>query len=112
MVGADWALVSAPEPAPHGPHALAAPPGADFAAVTDHPHIQDGSTPSGPDSLAHAVVPRFSGTLAAVGLFVAMTTVLIRWQHRPTAHLRGPPRSPTVALTGQQLLTRLCIARR
>lgn len=112
VIGAEGALVGGAASTPHGPHALAAAPGGDFTAITEHPHVQDGSTPTGPDSLARAVLPRMSGVLAALGLVIALTTVFTIWRHCATTLVRGPPCSPAVVLAGQQLLTRLCVARR
>lgn len=111
-IGAEWALVGGAASTPHGPHALAAAPGGEFTAITEHPHIQDGSASTSPDSLARPVLPRVSGVLAALGLIVALTIVFTVWQHRATTPVRGPPCSPAVVLAGRQLLTRLCVARR
>ncbi|MET4430188.1 hypothetical protein [Mycolicibacterium sp. 624] len=111
-IGAEWALVGGGASTPHGPHALAAAPGGEFTAITEHPHIQDGSASTSPDSLARPVLPRVSGVLAALGLIVALTTVFTVWQHRATTPVRGPPCSPAIVLAGRQLLTRLCVARR
>ena len=111
VVGAEWAVIGGTAHTHHGPHALAAASSDGFSAIIDHPHAEDGSTPSSPDSITHAVLPRL-GALAAVGLFVAMAGVLTLWQHRTTMLVRGPPQSSTIVLAGQQLLTRLCIARR
>ncbi|HET7742763.1 MAG TPA: hypothetical protein VFL67_19105 [Mycobacterium sp.] len=111
-IGAEGALVGGGASTPHDPHALAAPPGGDFTAITEHPHVEDGSAPTGPDSLARAVLPRMSGVLAALGLVIALTVMFTIWRHRASTLVRGPPCSQAVVLAGQQLLTRLCVARR
>jgi lipoprotein LpqS len=80
---ASWVLVIAAEcgvtwsdaPTAHAPHAVASAPGAEFAAILEHPHMQDGSVPAVPDILADAVVLRAITVLVALGL-LAVVVVL------------------------------------
>jgi hypothetical protein len=109
--GAESALPGAADP-PHGPHALAAALHGEFAAVTDHPHFQDGSTPAAPDTVAEAVLPRAAVTLIALTLIATLVAAAPLWRQAALAAIRGPPRRVTAPQSGRALLTRLCIARR
>lgn len=109
--GAGWELSEHSPPAHHGPHALPSSVIVDFAAVVDHPHVQDGSAPTAPDAFAEAALPRTVMLLVAFGLFV----VIAAFAWRPTGAsvvIRGPPRWAGYIIAGQPLLLRLCIARR
>lgn len=110
-VGVEWTQPGADDPH-HGPHALAAGPHGDPAAMTDHAHFGNGTIPVSPDTYADAVRPRATVALMALGLLAAMVTVAVFYRGAPLALIRGPPRGVGEVLTGRVLLTRLCIARR
>lgn len=110
VIGTEYALIGSSGPSPHGAHPLAAGPYGDFAVV-EHPHADTDTTPVQPETIAHAVLPRVTTVLAAVGLVVAMAMASALWR-RTVSVIRGPPRPAALVTDGQQLLTRLCIARR
>lgn len=106
-----WQLMEHDHPAHHGPHALASNISTDFAAVVEHPHVQDGSVSVVPNTFADAALPRTVTALAAVGLVAVIGAAFSSWVKGAPAAIRGPPR-PDASIAGQQLLLRLCIARR
>jgi hypothetical protein len=81
-------------------------------AAVDHEHIGAAATQGAPDSFGDVMAPRVRTALIAVGVVLA---VALLWrlspQHTPSVG-RDPPRTPVVVLTGQDVLARLCIARR
>lgn len=94
------------------PHASLSAPGASSAApVLDHPHLRD-ATPSAPDLLATAGLPRTNTTLLALVLVAALCVGAVCWSARVSDIGRGPPRGAVLFQTGRGVLTRLCIARR
>ena len=101
VVGAEWALSGDNVPSAHGAHALATAPHTEFAVVTEHPHLQDESTPVAPDTFAHAVLPRATTVLAALGLIAATATLAASWRQAALAAARGPPRPLAGVLTGR-----------
>ncbi|WP_102143710.1 hypothetical protein [Mycobacterium hubeiense] len=111
VIASDWCMSGSDAPAVHLPHATAASTGHETAAIVEHPHIQDATTHHAPD-LASAVLPRTATTLTALALVAAVVvaTGVCIWRVLPV--IRGPPRVQPATLAGQQLLTRLCIARR
>lgn len=112
VAGAGWELTEHSPPAHHGPHTLSSSMLFDFAAAVDHPHAQDGSAPMAPDAFAEAALPRTVTLLVAFGL-VAIIGAAFAWRSTgASAVIRGPPRWSGYFNAGQQLLLRLCIARR
>jgi hypothetical protein len=109
--GTGWKLTEHEHPARHGPHALTSSIYTDFAAVVEHPHVQDGSVPIAPDTVADAALPRAVTLLAAIGLIAVIGFAFSSWATGASAVIRGPPR-PGCSVAGQRLLLRLCIARR
>lgn len=104
---------SSPPPPLHGAHALSpASPYSGFAAITEHPHAEDGSSPVVVEVIAYGVLPRVTTALAALGPVAAMAMVATVWRHTAIAVIRGPPRAVANVMVGQVLLTHLCIARR
>lgn len=112
VAGAGWQLAQHNHPAHHGAHALSSSIFDDFAAVIEHPHAQDGSVTVAPDAFAEAALPRTVTLLAAIGLVAVLAAAFSQWATRSSVVIRGPPRWGGYLVAGQQLLLRLCIARR
>jgi lipoprotein LpqS len=111
-ISVEWTLPWMDPPAAHAPHALAAASHAGFAVITDHPHMQDASTPAVPDKFTAAISPRATTTLMALGLITAVAILASCWGTGVWTAVRGPPNELACVLAGRQLLTRFCIARR
>lgn len=103
-----WSLA-----APDTAHSVISPtaPGA-FAVNGDPAHLGAHVSPTCPKLCATAVLPQWAPAWVALGLLVALG-VVGGWcaQGEPQTG-RSPPRGPVAALTGQDVLTRLCLARR
>jgi len=112
IAGTGWKLTEHSPLAHHGPHALPSSISSDVAAVVEHPHVQDGSTPMAPDAFAEAALPRTVTLLVALGLVAVIGVAFAYWQTGASSVIRGPPRWGGYLVAGQQLLFRLCIARR
>jgi hypothetical protein len=112
IAGTGWKLTEHNALAHHGPHALPSNISSDFAAVVGHPHVQDDSTPMAPDAFAEAALPRMATLLVALGLVAVIGAAFAYWATGASTVIRGPPRWCAFVVTGQQLLVRLCIARR
>lgn len=98
--------------APHHPHTVTTPHNGGSAVLLDHhPHLGAGSIPAAPHLITAALPPRAATALAALGLMAALaaTTALLAPVVLPA--MRGPPWVLAALLTGQQVLTRHCIAR-
>lgn len=96
----------------HPNHSLTTSVGSEFVINTDHGHLVDNSMPPCPERLATAVLPRSATPVflpdvvaAAPGMTAALTDPVA-----PAA--RGPPAAQGSVRTGQDLLTRFCLARR
>lgn len=96
----------------HPNHPLTTSVGSEFVINTDHGHLVDNSMPPCPERLATAVLPRSATPVllpdvvaAAPGMTAALTDPVA-----PAA--RGPPAAQGSVRTGQDLLTRFCLARR
>jgi lipoprotein LpqS len=74
--------------------------------------VQDGSVTVAPDAFAEAALPRTVTLLAAIGVAAVFGAAFSYWATGASAAIRGPPRSGGYLVAGQQLLLRLCIARR
>lgn len=93
-------------------HHVSADGDLDRLAAVDHEHIGAAVSQGAPDSFGDVIAPRVRAALVAVGLAFA---VALLWQLSPRCKPsvgRDPPRTPVVVLTGQDVLARLCIARR
>lgn len=112
VLGGQWQATGHDHPA-HLPHAVSAAIGSDInAMMLDHPHVGDNAPAHMPDGFTAAVLPRSSVALAALsvvalvfGCAVVCACAVVRAQ-------RGPPDRHGVPLAGQELLVRICIARR
>lgn len=99
--------------APDTAHSVISSTGAGAFAVNGDPaHLGGSVSPACPKLCATAVLPRWAPAWVALGLLVALG-VVGGWceQGKPQTG-RSPPHGPIAALTGQDVLTRLCIARR
>jgi hypothetical protein len=98
--------------ASHPPQVLLSSLPSELTVDAEHAHPVDGSSAACHESVTTAVLPR-SGT-ASVALGAVMAVVATRgWLPQPPVVAeRGPPRALVTALTGQDLLTRFCRARR
>lgn len=98
--------------AAHPNHPLATSVGSEFAVDIGHAHLSDNSTPPCPEQFATAALPRSatpsfeSAAVAAAAGITGVPAYLVV----PSG--RGPPAALVSARTGQDLLTRLCLARR
>lgn len=117
-VGAHGGLLSAERHAVHAVHAvhaghpLLASWGAEFAVSAHHAHMVDGSAHSHhPEQFATAVLPRSATTLAALAVVVTVVAALVILDCFVPGG-RGPPPALAPVVTGQDLLTRFCLARR
>jgi hypothetical protein len=106
-----WTSVAHDHPIHHGHHALASSLSVDAATVVEHPHVQNSSVAATPDAFADAALPRSVALLAAIGLVAVVGAAFSSWATGAPAVIRGPPRRGAFP-AGQQLLLRLCIARR
>jgi hypothetical protein len=112
VAGTGWKLTGHDHPPHPGAHALASSISSDFAAVIEHPHVQDGSVTVAPDAFAEAALPRTVTLLVALGLVAVIGSAFSYWAIGAASVIRGPPRWGGYLVPGQQLLLRLCIARR
>ena len=114
ILGAESALVNADDThAAHGPHALAAySVDASLLVAVEHSHISRGEVLLSPDTSADAVLPRATVSLLVVALMAVLVGGAPLWRHRLSATPRGPPRARSHTLSGREVLSRLCIARR
>ena len=98
--------------ASHIPHALLSSLGSEFTVNAEHAHLVEGSSTACHESVTTAVLPR-SGTASVVRGAVIAVVAITGWLAQPPVVAgRGPPRALRPALTGQDLLTRFCRARR
>ncbi|CRZ18092.1 putative copper homeostasis (lipo)protein LpqS [Mycolicibacterium neworleansense] len=99
--------------APHLPHAVAAAIGEGAEAMMlDHPHISDGTVPHSPDTFTAAVLPRTIAGAAALSVVAFIVGCAVLCGCAAVRATRGPPDRHGVLLAGQELLIRICIARR
>ncbi|OBJ90346.1 hypothetical protein A5640_02980 [Mycobacterium asiaticum] len=96
---------------PHHAHALLSSLGEEFTVDRDHAHLAGGSLTECHEVVACAVLPRTTTTLAALGVAAAVIGITARLARHVTPSGRDPPKAPA-ALAGENLLTRLCRARR
>lgn len=111
-ITADSALPLSQTATPHHPHAVAMSDDGDLALLADHPHIGNGSSPAPRDIFTAVLPPRTGTALIALGLIAALAAAGALFARIVLPATRGPPRLHSALLTGQQLTTRLCIARR
>ncbi|ORW07844.1 hypothetical protein AWC14_23780 [Mycobacterium kyorinense] len=83
-----------------------------LAVHADHAYLGDGSSHACPEQFATAVLPRSATALATLGAVVAVVAVMGWAAPLMVSAGRGPPRAPASVVTGHDLLTRFCLARR
>jgi hypothetical protein len=96
----------------HQPHALRSVLGGEFAVGVDHAHLVNGSLTECHDVFATAALPRPATTLVALGFMPAVVAIAAVLASFVLPAGRGPPKALPAGLTGQDLLTRFCLARR
>ncbi|MCV7117756.1 hypothetical protein H7I93_11130 [Mycobacterium nebraskense] len=100
---------AAPRPSPPSLTAL----GDGFTASIAAPQLTDDSLTACHYAFSNAVLPKSSSTtLTTLGVVVAVVAVAGWLAPRVVAAGRGPPCGAAAFLTGQDLLTRLCLIRR
>jgi hypothetical protein len=109
---ADAALSGVDATASHHPHAIAISHDGGSAVLSDHPHMGASSAPAAPEMLTAALPPRVGTALAAVGMITAFVAAAALFTHAVPPAMRGPPRALAALPTGQDVVTRFCIARR
>jgi lipoprotein LpqS len=107
---AGWWLVHSQSPPPDPVHAVLTSASGEFAVNADHVPV-DCLSPACPRAIAAALLPQPTTVLVALGATAAVTAVADSLVHQLVPPTRGPPRGRAGALTGQDLLTRLCLAR-
>ncbi|ORW11066.1 hypothetical protein AWC14_19310 [Mycobacterium kyorinense] len=78
----------------------------------DHAYLGDGSSHACPDQFATVVLPRSATALAALGVVMAVAAVTGWLAPLIVSAGPGPPGRSANVLTGHDLLTRFCLARR
>jgi hypothetical protein len=111
VVGYCGLNLSGPRPS-HTPRALSSWLSSEFTVNAEHAHLVDGSPAACHGSVTTAVLPRSGTASVARGAVTAVVAVTGWLAQPPVVAGRGPPRALGTALTGQDLLTRFCRARR
>lgn len=93
-------------------HASYASLSAEFAVNADHSAADCTASPECPQAFAIAVLPLSATALVTLGSGVAVTTAVGSVTDGVSPGRRGPPRGVSVALSGRDILTRFCLARR
>jgi lipoprotein LpqS len=84
----------------------------EFALNADHASVDCAASPACPQAFAMAALPPSATALVALAIAVVVATVVGSVANRVAPTRRAPPSGVLVALTGQDVLTRLCLARR
>lgn len=117
VVAVLWLLGGAVEHSRHaavsldGAHGLIASASGALAVNGDHVQGDCGLSLSCPELAAVVVLPQWDTAFLALGMLGAAAAVVC-WSNRTRETRRGPPRGSFMAITGQDLLTRFCLARR
>jgi hypothetical protein len=82
-----------------------------FAVNADHVTADCAVCPACPQTFAMAVLPPSATALVALGTAMVVT-IVGSGAHGAVPARRGSPRGVLVALSGQDVLTRFCLARR
>ncbi|CAM4177000.1 hypothetical protein MB901379_04179 [Mycobacterium basiliense] len=96
----------------HPDHPLVTSLGGEFVVSVDHAHLFDHSSPPCPEQFATAILPRSAIPSFASVAVVTVAPAVGLFAHVVVAAGRGPPTAPVHVPTGQELLTRFCLARR
>jgi hypothetical protein len=98
--------------ASHMPHASLSSLGSELIVHPEHAHLVDGSSTACHELVTTVVLPRSGTASVALGAVMAVVATAGRRAHPREVAERGPPRALGTAHTGQDLLTRFCLARR
>src|SRR5258707_7173473 len=98
--------------AAHPNHPLVTSLGGEFAINLDHAHLTDKSKLPCPKQFATAVLQRSATLSCAVAAVVAVAAIAGMLSDLVVVAGRGPPAAAVSVRTGQDLLTRFCLARR
>lgn len=101
-----------PRDTAHPDHPLATSIGNEFVINLDHPHVLDNATPLCPEQFAPAVLPRSASPAFSADIVAAAVGIAGSFSYPVLPAVRGPPAELNAACTGQDLLTRYCLARR
>jgi lipoprotein LpqS len=120
IVVAVWVLVGVAgcwlvrsEPSESNPvHAFFTSLSSELAVNADHTAADCAMSPTCAQAFAMAVLPPSATVLVAPGAAVVVCTIVGSVAHGATPARRGPPHGALIALIGQDILTRLCLARR
>jgi hypothetical protein len=96
----------------HEPHALLSSLGSEFSVNADHAHLSNGSFAHWRNEFATAVLPPAETALAQLYVGAVVVAVTTRLASLVAAAGRGPPSALASGLTGQDILTLNCTARR
>lgn len=98
---------------PKVPHPLLTSLGSAFAINVDHPQLVDAHAQCHHhEQFAAAALPRAATALVTLGVVVAVLAVEGSSAQPVVLAARGPPFAAGNVFTGQDLLTRFCLARR
>ena len=112
-VVAHCGLLRSASPGAHAPQPLLTTLRSELTVNADHPYVDNGPSKGCSKAFADAVLPQSPVTaVAALSVLPAVVTVAGWLATRVVPAGRDPPRGLTAALTGQDLLTRFCLARR
>ncbi|WP_455637421.1 putative copper homeostasis (lipo)protein LpqS [Mycobacterium kubicae] len=112
LVGGVGELERLALPAPEAAHTVLTSSSGEFAVNGDCAHVGGGSLSACSKVLATAVLPRLVPVLFSCGLLGALAGLAGFLAERRQWYVRGPPRALACVIAGQDLLTRMCIARR
>lgn len=93
-------------------HPVSTMVGGEFVVKGHHAHLSDNSTPPCPGQSAIAEVPRVTQPAIDSAAVAAIAEPVGAWTYLVVSPVRGPPPWQRSAITGQDLLTRYCLARR
>ncbi|MCV7339873.1 hypothetical protein [Mycobacterium haemophilum] len=103
------------QPQPHAghlKHPLAMSLGGEFAINVNHAHLSDNSKFECPDQFVTAVPPRSTTPSIVSVVVLAVASIAAALTNLVVPGGRGPPVALACVRTGQDLLTRFCLARR
>ena len=104
-------LLRSPHPGLHSPRLSLT--NDQLTVSVDQPYADTGSSKACRKAFGDAVLlPSPATALAGLGVVAAAGVITRRLARRLETFGRDPPRGPATFLTGQGLLTRLCLARR
>lgn len=112
VAGTGWALTAQSPLAHHGPHVPSSSVVGDFAAAVEHSHAQNEPARMAADAFTSAALPRSVTQLVIFGLLAVVGAAFAWRSTNASLDIRGPPIRGQHLTAGQQLLVRLCIARR